>query len=912
MAADGSLIFDTKIDTQGFKQGTNTIKSQADGLKSTLVSLGKTIGVVFGVRQLIKFGNQAISAASDLEEVQNVVDVAFGEMSNKMEQFADTAIESFGISKLAAKQTGSTLMAMAKGMGLNTSEASDMAIALTGLSADMASFYNVGQDVASTALKSVFTGETETLKQYGIVMTEVNLQEFAYSQGIKKKVSAMSQAEKVQLRYAYVMEQTALAQGDFARTSDSWANQTRILSEQWKEFLGILGKGLVQVLMPIVKGLNTALSYLITFANAVGEAFSKVFGLKKVITETNGSIKDTGGSVSDLGKDVKQTAKEIQRSLSSFDELNVLSQNIASNTDSIEVGSFNPDKINVGEIISITEPKEASGLTKFLEDFAKTISKVKDAVEPFAKSVGKGFTDFMGTMIDVFKPIVATVADAFGEALGFIGDIIKNTPAETAEALGGAIGGIVTTLLLFLGAKLVGGIIAGIGTALAGLLAAVAAHPLIALTAALAGFIGAVSTMKDIDASDDIVAYARSLDELQASANSASTDLNSYVENLKDRRIGIEAEHAAIDDLVDKYFDLANRIGTLSSEDQALLRAYSEELIKKIPELDKYIDVHTGKYKGTRTEIENLIQKTKEYQLVQAAQESLIEIAKRQYTAGMNLNTVKAEQLKLDTLIKDAEYRLKEATEARGRASTADAVTMQILHQKCLQAKEDLKALKTEYNDNELAITELEKAMSNADVQYQYSIDYIKTHSGELKESQESIKKNTDDFINELSKTMPSGAESIMRKFNSNVESGLSRMQNLFSEKLKELRKSIDSEPPMSLGSYTFTNSTKSSVPGGTSTFNPPRLATGTVVPANYGNFLAILGDNKREPEIVAPESAIEGAVERVITRMGGVGGQEIIINVDGDMAGLVRYMKPYIDKENNRVGVKLVQGGGF
>ena len=119
MAADGSLIFDTKIDTLGFKKGTNTIKSQANGLKSTFMSLGKTIGIAFGVAQLIKFGKQAIETASDLDEVQNVVDTAFSEMAfKKMEQFADTAIDSFGISKLAAKQTGSTFMAMAKRNGV--------------------------------------------------------------------------------------------------------------------------------------------------------------------------------------------------------------------------------------------------------------------------------------------------------------------------------------------------------------------------------------------------------------------------------------------------------------------------------------------------------------------------------------------------------------------------------------------------------------------------------------------------------------------------------------------------------------------------------------------------------------------------------------------------------------------------
>lgn len=262
MAVDGSLIFDTKVDTKGFNAGTKSIQSTIGGLKSGFVKLGAAIGVAFGVKQLVAFSAQAVETASDLQEVQNVVDTAFGDMAYKMEEFADKAVETYGISKLTAKQTGSTFMAMAKGMGLATSASSDMSIALTGLSADMASFYNVEQSVASTALKSIFTGETETLKQFGVVMTETNLQEFARQQGITKTISKMSQAEKVQLRYNYVMKQTALAQGDFAKTSDGWANQTRILSEHWKEFKATIGNLLLTTMLPFVTVTNSLLSKL--------------------------------------------------------------------------------------------------------------------------------------------------------------------------------------------------------------------------------------------------------------------------------------------------------------------------------------------------------------------------------------------------------------------------------------------------------------------------------------------------------------------------------------------------------------------------------------------------------------------------------------------------------------------------
>lgn len=164
-----------------------------------------------------------------MQEIQNVVDVSFGEAAAEINAFAADAMKAFGLTELQAKKTASTLMAMSNGMNINSQAGKVMAINLTKLSGDMASFYNVSQDVAETALKSVFTGETEALKKFGVVMTEANLQAFALSQGITTLYSDMSQAQRVALRYNYVMQATANAQGDFARTSGNWANQIRVL-----------------------------------------------------------------------------------------------------------------------------------------------------------------------------------------------------------------------------------------------------------------------------------------------------------------------------------------------------------------------------------------------------------------------------------------------------------------------------------------------------------------------------------------------------------------------------------------------------------------------------------------------------------------------------------------------------------
>lgn len=393
MAVDGRLNFDTQINTKGFSKQASSLGSQLGGLKSIVGKLGAAIGAAFGVKALVSFGKQAVETASDLSEVQNVVDTAFGSMSNKMEELAETSIQQFGISKLAAKQTGSTFMSMASGMGLAQNNASDMAIALTGLSADMSSFYNVSQDVASTALKSIFTGETETLKQFGIVMTDANLQAYALSQGISKSTSEMSQAEKVQLRYNYVMSQTALAQGDFAKTSDSWANQTRILSEQWKEFSSVIGTVLVGVLLPAVKSINAALSELISWANGAVQAIADVFGID-FSSDASGSLasdtaelSDNADSAADSYADMTESAQEAaeaqENSLASFDQINKLGD--SKKTDSSTSASTVPTLAGAQGTISTkaeVDTSEADGkLKKFFDGVKKSFRSLSDFID---------------------------------------------------------------------------------------------------------------------------------------------------------------------------------------------------------------------------------------------------------------------------------------------------------------------------------------------------------------------------------------------------------------------------------------------------------------------------------------------------------------------------------------------------
>ena len=426
--ADGKVVIETGLDSTGLKKGLNNLKPQftemgntgtkamnqisnsvggatksMSSLKSSLKGIIATLGVVFSLKALINFGQQAVDVASDLTEVDNVVQKAFGNMRGEMDALADSSIKNLGISRLEAYQTGSTFMAMGKSMLTSSQDAKDMALNLTKLSANMASFFNTSNKYAAIALKSIYTGETETLKQYGVVMTEVNLKQFALAQGISKSYDEMSQSERVMLRYQYVMQQLGYIGDDFIDTQDSWANQTRVLKEQWKEFLGVLGTGIITVLTPLVKALNMIMGRMIAIAKSIGSVLSNVFGIQVqsanqvsgAITDTADAFDDATTAVGDYDKATKKASKTASKSLASFDKLN---NTMTSQSDSDAGaggagggGGITTPDINSGADSAITQAN--SKINTVLDNVKKRLLELVDLLK-------KGFKNGLGTDFD--------------------------------------------------------------------------------------------------------------------------------------------------------------------------------------------------------------------------------------------------------------------------------------------------------------------------------------------------------------------------------------------------------------------------------------------------------------------------------------------------------------------------------
>ncbi|WP_411679845.1 phage tail tape measure protein [Clostridium thailandense] len=233
-----------------------------DGIGSKMKTVGEGLGNVGSklslalTAPLVAAGTASVKLASDTNESMNKVEVAFGSVNQKVKDWSETTLKSYGIAKGTALDMSALYGDMATSMGLNQEEAAKMSMSLVGLAGDLSSFKNIDIKQAEEALNGIFTGETESLKMLGVVITDTNLQQYAYSKGIQKKTQDMTEAEKVQLRYNYVLEKTKNAHGDFERTGAGTANQMRVFQESLKELGATMGQNILPIITPIITKLN--------------------------------------------------------------------------------------------------------------------------------------------------------------------------------------------------------------------------------------------------------------------------------------------------------------------------------------------------------------------------------------------------------------------------------------------------------------------------------------------------------------------------------------------------------------------------------------------------------------------------------------------------------------------------------
>lgn len=419
-----------KKSTAQVSASVGKISGSLGGLSNVVGKLGVAIAAAFSVRTIVNFSKACLDLGSDLQEVQNVVDVTFTTLNEQVNEFAKNAAQTAGLSETMAKRYAGTFGAMAKSFKFTEAEAYEMSTSLTQLAGDVASFYNLSQDAAYTKLKSVFSGETETLKDLGVVMTQSALDAFALQKGLKKTTSQMTEQEKVALRYQFVMEQLSGASGDFVRTSDSWANQTRLLNLQWEQLMATLGQGFINVLTPVVQWLNTIISKLQEAANAftafTTELFGNAGGSTGAVIE---GASDSLGSAADNAGELEENAKKAKRALAGFDEINRLqtaesdstSDTVIRDLGTAGTGSTAPDMSQLVEDSSELEGTWTN-IAKSCKDFwYEVVGKIPvKNLENFKTSVlnlQSGWDNLMSTIGGEGFSLSDLIADAVGVSL---------------------------------------------------------------------------------------------------------------------------------------------------------------------------------------------------------------------------------------------------------------------------------------------------------------------------------------------------------------------------------------------------------------------------------------------------------------------------------------------------------------
>lgn len=427
----------------------------SSGIKTASFNLGNLLKTAIGfkaIRGLANLGKSAIGFGSAITEIENVVDVSFGSMADEAYKFASTAKEQFGLSELAAKQYSGTMMAMMKSSGVAQDAASKMSISLAGLAGDIASFYNIDTDTAFQKIRAGISGEIEPLRQLGINLSVANMEAYALSRGITTSYNAMSQAEKVALRYNYLMSATGDVQGDFARTSGTWANQVRLLTLNFQSLSAVIGQGLIAGILPAIQALNALMSKLMQAANAFRNFMYVLMGKKlkgsqsgvSDIVSNLGGIETAGDDASSGLDDATSSAKKLKKALSvlPFDQLNQLADNSDnSGTASKSLGSglgdladsFAGIQDSLDEVLTVDETpinkwaakirkafinKDWQGLGFTIADMINVgMQKIYEVIN--WNNVGPKITEFVNAFTTAFNSMVRGIDfDLMGRLLG--------------------------------------------------------------------------------------------------------------------------------------------------------------------------------------------------------------------------------------------------------------------------------------------------------------------------------------------------------------------------------------------------------------------------------------------------------------------------------------------------------------
>lgn len=451
----------------GFSNTTKSIKRTRSGFSGLASTIGKFYATYWLVMRAVGKLGSAVDLASQLTEVQNVVDTTFGDMASKVDDFTKTSIQDFGMSELTVKQISSRFQALGTSIGISseqvangtavankalmsqnntlyktTDSMADMSLNLTRLAGDMASFYDVDQADVAKSLQSIFSGTIAPLRRYGLDLTQATLSEWAMKNGLDANIKSMTQAEKVLLRYNYVMANTQAAQQDFSKTANTWANSIRVLKQEFQAWGSIIGSVIINALKPFVQALSKVMLKVISFTKTVADALGAIFGWTIEISgggATVDGMEDIADGVGDIGDSADSSnkkAQKLKKTLLSIDEIHALDDNSDSDSGGGS-GSGGSGGGGAGSGVDSSLKKTDGLLEKYkssIKDLYSLGKYIGDALASAMESIdwkkiyqkadnfGKGLADFLNGLISprLFYDLGATIAGSLNTALHFL------------------------------------------------------------------------------------------------------------------------------------------------------------------------------------------------------------------------------------------------------------------------------------------------------------------------------------------------------------------------------------------------------------------------------------------------------------------------------------------------------------
>lgn len=453
---------DTRKLSDAMTQMKTSVRGATSNMKSFVSQLSAAAGVHLSLYGAIRGLKNSVETASSLTEIQNVIDVTFGDAKQKIEDLAAVSITDFGMSELTTKQIAGRFQGMGKAAGFTTNKMADMSVELTKLAADMASFYDASQKVVAKSLESVFTGTTTPLRRYGLDITQATLQNWLLKKGIDASVQSMTQQEKILLRYAYVMENTASAQGDFARTANTWANQTRVLKQSFEVLGSTIGGVLINILKPFVTTLNKLMLKINDFAKVISESLGTIFGWKYE-DSTKGIVNDFDEEMEDTADGLDkadENAKKLKRTILGFDQLNILSDNSDLKKNIDKLGDVLSASIDTGEWKSGGDTllksfdSDLDTLEKLGEEIGTRLTNAMnsinwEAIYQKAKNFGSGLASFLNGLIspELFSSLGSTIAGAINTVVNALGSFADPEHGFDFSNLGTSIGAAINSAL---------------------------------------------------------------------------------------------------------------------------------------------------------------------------------------------------------------------------------------------------------------------------------------------------------------------------------------------------------------------------------------------------------------------------------------------------------------------------------